>query len=209
MNVKQLYEKYRIPKNLQEHMLRVGVLAQIISENWIGREIDKLNIVVACLFHDAGKIVKFDFSRLELFGEEAKNIDYWKQVQNETIKKYGEDEHTTNYKLCGEMGLKPKILEIIKNLEWDDVQKLLDAQNLDSAIPVYCDMRIGPFGILSIDDRINDLKNRVGERNYDVLFELAHVLENRLQENVKTDLKSINNSQINERFEDLMEMKVV
>lgn len=210
MKVKQLYKKYRIPKNLQEHMLRAGALASIICESWIGKKIDKDLVIIACLFHDAGKIVKFDFTRPELFGKEAKNIDYWRRVQVEVIKKYGQDEVTANYKICRDMGLNLKILEIIKNSGWDDAQNLLDSGDMESVVETYCDMRIGPFGILSVDRRIGNLKDRTGgDRQYSLLFETAHILENEIQKNVKVDLKSIGDSQINERFEDLMETEVI
>ena len=77
MKVSQIYKDYKIPGNLQRHMLRVAAFSEILTENWIGEKIDKKAIVLCCLFHDAAKLMKFDLTRPELFEEEAENIDYW------------------------------------------------------------------------------------------------------------------------------------
>ena len=52
MNVKQAYHKYKVPQNLQKHMLRVAAIAEIITSSWLGNNINKNTIILACLFHD-------------------------------------------------------------------------------------------------------------------------------------------------------------
>jgi len=60
MKTKQIYEEYMIPKNLQEHMLRVAALAEVLLENWTKGNIDKSEIIKACLFHDIAKPITPD-----------------------------------------------------------------------------------------------------------------------------------------------------
>ena len=55
MEIKEVYEKFQTPQNLQEHMLRVGALADILTHNWIGENINKTAIVQAGLIHDIAK----------------------------------------------------------------------------------------------------------------------------------------------------------
>ena len=41
MKVRKLYEKYVVPQNLGEHMLRVASLADILLDHWRGPHVDK------------------------------------------------------------------------------------------------------------------------------------------------------------------------
>src|SRR6266542_93670 len=104
MNVKEAYEKYTIPHNLQKHMLRVAALSQVITENWTGPAIDKTTILFTCLFHDMANIMKFDFSKPSLFEEEEPKVEYWKHVKEMFIEKYGSDLHKATQDIGREIG---------------------------------------------------------------------------------------------------------
>ena len=161
MKVNQIYKTYNIPPNLQRHMLRVAGLAEILSENWTGETINKTAMVFACLFHDACKLLNFDLSRPELFEEEAENIDYWRWVQTEIAHKRGTNEHKATLQVCKEIMLPTKAIQLIDNLEWCYINGILEYRNMESAITVYSDMRIGPFGIITLEERFNELRSRV------------------------------------------------
>jgi hypothetical protein len=45
MNPSKIYNQYGIPLNLQEHMLRVGALASILLDHWIGPTVDRKSVV--------------------------------------------------------------------------------------------------------------------------------------------------------------------
>lgn len=57
-----IYERFRIPGNLQMHMFRVAGVGELISNNWKGLDISKEDIVAALLIHDIGNIVKFNMT---------------------------------------------------------------------------------------------------------------------------------------------------
>jgi len=42
MTVKQIYNQYLIPPNLQKHMLRVAALSLVLTENWKEDGLDKV-----------------------------------------------------------------------------------------------------------------------------------------------------------------------
>lgn len=204
MNVQQIYNQYRISPNLQKHMLRVTGLCQMILENWQGERLDKNSVITACLFHDMANVIKFNLNKPSLFKEEGEQIEYWKKVQKEYIKKYGNDVHKATLIIGKEIGLSEKVLKIIKNLECDNTQKLLKEQNLESLIPIYCDMRIGPFGIMTLEERINNLKTRNNTHDFSEIIKSAVLLEKILQTKILININNINDKQLNERFVKLL-----
>jgi hypothetical protein len=207
MKVQQIYKQYRIPPNLQKHMLRVTGVSQIILESWKGIKIDKKSIVLACLFHDMANIIKFKLVKPLLFKDEEEQIEFLKKVQKEFIEKYGNDVHKATLIIGKEIGLSEKVLTILKNLEWNNTQRLLNKNDYESLIPIYCDMRIGPFGIMSLQDRINNLKTRNDYHDFSEIIKFALQLEQTLQKNILIGLNSINDKQIDERFEKLLKIK--
>jgi len=64
MTIQQIYDHYDIMPSLQLHMLRVTAVAAMIVESF-NQPLDKNNIIKACLLHDMGNIVKFDFNYMK------------------------------------------------------------------------------------------------------------------------------------------------
>lgn len=207
MKVSQAYKNYNIPLNLQQHMLRVAALAQIIVEDWTGKPIDKKVITFACLFHDAAKLIKFDLSKPERFGKEAAKIDFWRRVQKEMIQKYGDQEHKATIKMCREIGLPQKTIQLIDDLEWVYIPRVLEKDNLESGVAIYADMRIGFHGILSLKERLDDLKNRAQE-DFEKHLLYGRKLETVIQENAKLNLNAIDDKQVNSRFDRLLDLEI-
>ena len=82
MKVGQIYEKYCVPKNLTDHMLRVASLATIVSQNWKGDELDFDSIINTCLFHDIGKVVEGEGSHVKLGVELLKKFNIPEKIIN-------------------------------------------------------------------------------------------------------------------------------
>src|SRR3989344_1397907 len=112
MKIIEIYKKYKIPPNLQEHQLRVAAVALTICDNF-NSEIDKDSVIKAALLHDMGNIIKFDLSKFPEFLE-PEGIEYWKRVKEEFRKKYGEDEHNATYEIAKEIGVNKFAFEIIQ-----------------------------------------------------------------------------------------------
>src|SRR5205823_967909 len=116
MNILEIYKKYQIMPQLAEHQLRVAAVASLICENFQG-DIDMQNIVTACLLHDMGNIVKFNFDTetlKKLHGvvspEQAKQ---WEQVKQEFLAKYGGGSHNVTMKIVDELGVGERIRELV------------------------------------------------------------------------------------------------
>ncbi len=69
-------------------------------------------------------------------------------------------------------------------------------------------MRIGVGGILSIDARLEDLRKRSPNEDYEEHKRNAKVIERILLENVALDLATITDKKIEGLFEELLEIDV-
>src|SRR5690349_15107166 len=119
---------------LQEHQLRVAAVGEMIAQSFKG-SVSKHDVTTACLLHDMGNIVKFNLKQTQsLFPEdfEGKDISYWEQVKQEFINKYGTGSHNVTMKIVDELGVGPRIKELvgsvgfsqgIKNAATDDFEK--------------------------------------------------------------------------------------
>ncbi len=92
MDISAVYAEYSIPINLQNHMLRVAALGSLICDQLDRQLVDKDLIVKTLLLHDMGNILKYNFSRIDLFDEaDRKNIEKYKKVQRDFEARYGSD----------------------------------------------------------------------------------------------------------------------
>lgn len=158
---------------LQLHMLRVAAVAQQICDN-LEAKVSQENIITACLFHDMGNIVKFDLKRFPEFLE-PEGLEYWQEVKNETELKYQtNDAHTANLKITKEIGLRREVINLIDKIGFKYVSDSKDS-NLAIQICTYSDMRVGPHGILTLEERLEDGRKRYeNHADFDILKSEQH-----------------------------------
>jgi hypothetical protein len=162
-----IYEHYGVPRNLQKHMLRVASLAGSILQSWAGPTVDAEAIVQACLFHDIAKPMMFDLTKQAQFGMSPTDIMQLSKLQTWLKDTYGLKEHAATLSICKEIGCSDTVIRIVNNLEWDHIQDLAQKKDIESLLPIYCDMRIGPNGILPLDSRLRDLTKREGTSGFE------------------------------------------
>ncbi len=221
MTIKSVYQKYQIPPNLQEHMLRVTGIAKIIVESWKDNLVDLPTILSACLIHDMGNLLKFDLvNKASFLGEEAKNIDHWRKVKEEMIQKYGPDEHFATATICKELNLNEKSFWIVKNWGFGNFARALASDNWEYKICMYCDHRIGPFGIVSLIDRFAEQRKRYELQKHDSVDASAHLtdqgrlancafeVEKQLQSKISRDLTTITDEEIKKDFENFLSREI-
>jgi len=181
--IKQIYKKYKVPANLQLHMYRVTAVAQVIADNFEDK-LEKHELVIACLFHDIGNIIKFD---LKLFPKflRPEGYDYWKNVQDEFIMKYGEDEHEATFKIAKEVGISERAYEILTAVGFAQAEEIHKQEDFNKKIILYSDQRVGLNGIISMQERHEEgreryLKRRnknVGDDSLENFMKLASFME--------------------------------
>jgi hypothetical protein len=159
MKISQIYDKYQIMPQLRTHMLRVASVAAIICDNF-SKPIDKELVVSACLLHDIGNIVKF---KLEKYPEflKPKGLKYWQKVQNQFIQKYSKDDYKATHKILRELKINSSIYLLIKSMEFKNAQvNSKRTTSLEKKVSLYSDSRVAPYGILSLDERLREVKDR-------------------------------------------------
>jgi len=185
MQIKDIYEKYRIMPQLQEHMYRVAAVGSIIADNTT-TNVDRNSIVTACLLHDMGNIIKFE---LDLFPKflEPKGLVYWESVKKEFVERYGSDEHKATQMIAREIGVNENVLTIIDAYGFSKGSETKDSTSLELKIATYSDMRVAPYGVEDMTTRVNDMlarkKENMGDK-YDIHF----------YENLKSEWMKIENN---------------
>lgn len=218
MRILNIYSKYKIPPNLQLHMMRVAAVGNIIASNWKQKGIVNINrITETLLLHDMANIIIFDFDKNpHLLGNEEKNLEYWKSVQKEFIKKYGTDEHQAVSQIVHEIGLEEKAINILIKMPEINSENQIEKEDWEFKICWYADFRVAPYGVTDIDDRLNDLitrrkakgvsKDKIQEleklRNY------CHSLEKEIQKNIFFNLKSLNENSIEKKKNKLLKISI-
>lgn len=182
MGIGEIYERYRIPFWLAEHMYRVAAVAMRVFDARVavdpslsGRD----DMIAACLLHDIGNIVKFNFITLPPPDGRA---EYWKKVQREMIAQYGTSEHPASKALCEELGQWERIAPILEHTSDYDARILLERGALLQRIVAYADQRVAPTGVVLLAQRLRDMRARYDHPDTDHIRALdAAIMENEQQ----------------------------
>ena len=185
-SVHAIYRAYRVPPNLQLHLLRVSALGLLICRNWKGPALNEETIVSALLLHDIGNIVKADYDRHpELFPEEMKNLGYWKAVQQRVRLKYGRDDLEASVAIARELGISDSAIKLIKRKQFVRNAETAASECWEVKVAAYADQRIGPHGVMALEERLNEAKRRyrgvtyasVNRPDFDALVRCAYEIE--------------------------------
>jgi len=167
MGIGEIYERYHIPPWLAEHMYRVAAVATRVFDAYAATDPSlggRDDLIVACLLHDIGNIVKFNFITLP---PPDGRVEYWKEVQSEMIAKYGTSEHPASKALCEEIGQWERIAPILEHTSDYDACILLERGSLLQRIVAYADQRVAPTGVVSLAQRLRDMRARYDHPNTD------------------------------------------
>lgn len=211
--VQEIYSEYKIMPNLQEHQLRVAEVAKIIAENFNGN-LDVESIVTACLFHDMGNILKSDLARFPEFVEE-KGIEYWQGVKDEFFQKYGPDEHVATQMIAKEVGLNAGAMECLNHIGFSNLGVNEKSDSFENKICNYSDMRVGPHGIISFEERLIDGQKRyasskhvVASEKFEELAQSGRMIENQIFRQSKIRPEEINDEKIKGLLEQLRNKEI-
>jgi hypothetical protein len=185
--VQEIYDAYRVMPSLQLHQLRVAGCAQRIIDS-LTADVRADEVLLACLFHDMANIIKSDLS---LFPDllEPEGRAHWQMVKDEFIARYGGSEHAAALAIGKEIGLPHAVLDIIGHIGFSKLDEILSTGSLELQIAEYCDLRVGPHGVLSMQARIDEGTERYRGRHstipraeevYEKLVASAYALEERV-----------------------------
>lgn len=191
-----IYRSYRIPENLQRHMLEVTAVAKWILSNRSDKtKLNERDILTTLLLHDIGNIVKgLDESFANLFPEGYKYMPYWKAVQHWIKGRYGDTDTIATLNMAKEIGVSDRVLFLITNKQFLNNEYTFNSDDMELKICAYSDQRVSPYGILPIRQRLREAVNRykgatkkisVNDPNRDNLIELAVKIEEQIFSGMK------------------------
>ncbi len=158
MTITQLYQKYQIMPNLQQHMFRVTGVAEIICDH-LNVKVEKENTLLACLLHDMGNIIKFDLSYFPEFLE-PKGLAYWQKVKDEFVANYGKLPHNATLAIAREISISERVCELIDAIGFHLAKQNWQSEDFSRKVCAYADMRVAPFGVTSLQERLDDGRKR-------------------------------------------------
>jgi hypothetical protein len=203
-----IYKEYRIMPQLAVHQLRVAAVAVQLCDS-ISIKVDKDSVVKACLLHDMGNIIKF---QLEKFPEwnDPEGTDYWQNVKNEYINKYGKDEHKASINIAKELGISSYIVELINSIDASVAEKIVTEPNFEKKICAYVDNRVSPHGVVSAEEHSMDAKERYKNHPHafqeeDRLYFMKnlYLIEKQIFSNSNIKPEDINDESVKEIIENL------
>jgi 5'-deoxynucleotidase YfbR-like HD superfamily hydrolase len=156
--ITDIYQEYKIRYDIKDHMIKVAAVAQLICDN-LEEEIDKKDIILASLLHDMGNIIKVDFVHYPEFSE-PHGEEYWRNVKNEFLQKYGDDEDQATMRIAKELNISEDALSLLKNVVIIRLEDNSKEEDLRSKICKYADARVSPKKVLSIKDRLEEWQKR-------------------------------------------------
>ncbi len=199
--------------NLAEHQMRVAAVAMQISDS-LDFKLDKESLILSCLFHDMGNIIKFNLNYFPKHNE-PEDIDYWQKVKDSFIIKYGHNEHKASKEISKEIGLSSNIIEIIDSIDPKNIEKLAIGDDFVKKICIYADNRVTPFGVVSAEERSLEAKERYknhphafGEDERSVFMENLLLIEKQIFSHSNIKSENINNNSIEKYLEKLEDFSI-
>lgn len=157
MTVRELYDRYQVPPWLQLHQLRVAAVGEMLAKHI--QSADSALVLSTCLLHDIGAIVKFDFTYTTHSALRSlcpsEEIPHWEGVQEKIRTRYGAEEHEATDAILDELG-KGAERRIFDQLGLRNMAQILMSEDVNLQVVQYADMRVGPFGVLSVRERLAD-----------------------------------------------------
>lgn len=179
-------------------MCRVAAVAQMITDNWKSVLPNNTEIVKACLIHDIAKPITFDPTKQHLYINDPNDLNDVLDVINYLRSKYGLVEHEALSKICVELDLSETVKNIVDLGEWNNTSLLVEKNNILPLILIYSDMRIGPDGLMNLEDRLNNLILREPQKKAEIesLRQNVIEMENYLQRHTNIYLKDIPKNEV-------------
>lgn len=215
--VREVYDQYRIMPNLQLHQLRVAAAGKLICDSFL-EPINGEDVILTCLFHDMGNIIKSDLGVFSDSFRGPKPRSYWEDVKREYVEKYGADEHSANIAIGRELGLSPEVIRYMDGISFGNFARVRDGDSFEQKIVLYCDGRVAPYGVVSLLARQAEARERYrgrghsetpeNEADYQALLEAAVEVERQIFARVPIKPEDITDDSVAPIIEELWEYPI-
>ena len=209
-HIADIYEELEVLPNIREHQARVAGVILILKEHWQGPTVNWDDAVAAALIHDLGNIVKASLDtpigQAILGPIECERIEYWEDVKRRTIVAYGTDEHAVTHALAEKCGASRRVLDIFMMSTFNHGLALIADGDWEKKLVGYADRVVGPFGVLTLDARMQEANKRYGYTAYPSnarppVLQATYDLHKQMQKNVAILLDSITEEHVQEHVQ--------
>lgn len=215
MTVGEIFAQYKIMPILQLHQLRVAAVGKMLSGAF-KEKLDTRSIILACLFHDMGNIIKFDLAQ---FPEslQPEGLQYWEKVKEDFIRRFGPDEHHATIAIGHELDLPLQVMKYIEGVGFSKLEHIARTPSFEQKIVEYADCRVAPTGVISMDERLEEARVRYAKRRsdmpaekdrYDALIAAAHQIEKQIFSNTSTKPEDITDAAVQPLIDELRNYSV-
>lgn len=213
MKISNIYRKYKLPPNLRQHHYRVAGVALFILDRWRGPKLDRNLVKAVALLHDLGNLVKYDLSPrfAHLLNDKGNNVDYWVSLQREMIRKYGSNDYEATLGIANDLKLNRKTMKTLENLVKSSPEEIIHSGGWELKTILYADVRVSPYGVVSLPERLNEWCNRYKDREgwrermkeIEGHWQLCFDLEDEIGRNLSVPVATITNNLIRKYLKEL------
>lgn len=205
ISIAEIYARYQVPPNLQQHMLWVAGVGKLALDHWQAEEISKKHVLEALLVHDLGNLIKFELNKpesmrmMQTYDETTTSVEKWKQIQQQMVERYGSNADLANELIAQELGLHQETQILLMRHSFERLIEILDQDHWEEKLVFWSDLRIMPQGLASTQDRVQDLRDRYYYRDtkwanpqiYNQWLQASLTLEKQLNQRTSIDLHKI------------------
>jgi hypothetical protein len=204
MTIAEVYTHYRTPSNLQEHLYRVTAVGLTIVRALSDTcPMNERLITSTLLLHDMGNILKFDLSSTTSGFSETERARL-QTLQDEYRSLYGKNEHEATIAIAHELNMSSDVIDLLERASSDKMHAIVHERDWPAMLAVYADMRVSPSGIVSVNERMDDLLERYKRRAHPLsLSDMIELLrtstleaESLLQAHARIDLAAIDDESV-------------
>jgi 5'-deoxynucleotidase YfbR-like HD superfamily hydrolase len=181
-------------------MVGVASVASFITTNWMGENINNEKLILLCLLHDLGNIVRMDFDKQLGSDDDYLDTKIWKLKKQEMIEKYGSVDDEVTEKILQEIGIDRDISKTIFNKRFSNSIVIANSNDWMLKILLYSDLRVLPGGMGTLQQRLDEVLSRrvdLSSRNdIDLLCDACRKIEKDIQKYVTKPLDDINKLEI-------------
>lgn len=164
-DIKKLYEKFRVPKNVIEHMETVERVCHFIARNLIAQnyEVDTRHLRYAALVHDIVKVMDFKGFDKDKLGYTYSRSD--KIVWNNILKTFaGLSHEEAGAQIVEEMGddIVAGMIRKHRFAALTDPNPEKRPTTIEEKVLYYADKRVKHDKVVSLKERISDGEKRYG-----------------------------------------------
>ena len=132
---------------------------------------------------------------------------YWEEIKQDFIKQYGDQEIMATLAILKELSIDNQIKEIIQSNDFSHICEIQGSDSIERKIVKYADLRVGPHGVLTLQERLDEASKRYGKWE-DTKSSCCFEIEKQIFSHSSLKPEDITDESIKDRLEKLRNTKI-